>query len=112
MFFLPSSFFSRHSVTVACDLVGKKLCFNNIEGEAIGGYLDAYGICSSTGSACSSHTLEPSHVLKAIRLSPIQANSSLRISISKYTTEEDVDYFLEKLIKVIEKLRKISPLVS
>jgi cysteine desulfurase len=84
--------------------------FNNIEGEAIGGYLENYGLYTSTGSACSSHSLESSHVLKAIGLSPVQTNSSLRISISKYTTEEDVDYFLEKLPKVVEKLRRISPL--
>ena len=84
--------------------------FNNIEGEAIGGYLENCGIYTSTGSACSSHSLESSHVLKAIGLSPIQSNSSLRISISKYTTEEEVDYFLEKLPKIVEKLRRISPL--
>lgn len=96
---------------------GKRLCnninlsFNNVEGEAVGGYLENYGIYTSTGSACSSHSLESSHVLKAIGLSPVQANSSLRISISKYTTESDVDYFLEKLKKVVEKLRRISPLV-
>ncbi len=86
--------------------------FNNIEGEAIGGYLENYGIFTSTGSACSSHSLESSHVLKAIGLSPIQSNSSLRISISKYTTEENVDYFLEKLSRIVEKLRRISPLVN
>ena len=84
--------------------------FNNIEGEAIGGYLENYGIFTSTGSACSSHSLKSSHVLKAIGLSPIQSNSSLRISISKYTTEEEIDYFLEKLSKIVEKLRRISPL--
>ncbi len=84
--------------------------FNNIEGEAVGGYLENEGVYTSTGSACSSHSLEPSHVLKAIGLSSIQVNSSLRISISKYTTEEDVDYFLEKLNKIVEKLRRISPI--
>ena len=68
------------------------------------------GIYTSTGSACSSHSLEQSHVLKALGLSSIQVNSSLRISISKYTTEEDVDYVLEKLSKIVEKLRRISPL--
>jgi len=85
------------------------ICFNNIEGEAIGSYLEAYGICSSTGSACSSHSLEASHVLKAIGLSDLEANSSIRLSISKYTTKEDVDYFLDILKKVVEKLRRISP---
>jgi len=86
------------------------ICFNNIEGEAIGGYLDAYGISSSTGSACSSHTLESSHVLKAIGLSDLQANTSIRLSISKFTTEKDIDYTLEVLNKTVDKLRKMSPI--
>jgi len=86
------------------------ICFNNIEGEAIGGYLDSYGISSSTGSACSSHTLEPSHVLKAIGLNDLQANSSIRLSLSKYNTEEEIDYVLDILIKIVEKLRRISPI--
>ncbi|MBS3094411.1 cysteine desulfurase [Candidatus Pacearchaeota archaeon] len=96
----------------------KRLCnnvnisFNNIEGEAIGGYLENEGICTSTGSACSSHSLEPSHVLNSIGLTHIQSNSSIRISISKYTTKEEADYFLEKLKKIVEKLRRISPLVN
>lgn len=95
----------------------KRLCnninvsFNNIEGEAIGGYLENEGIYTSTGSACMSNTLETSHVLKALGLSPLQSNSSLRISISKYTTEEEVDYFLEKISKIVKKLRSISPLM-
>ncbi len=94
----------------------KRLCnninisFNNIEGEAIGGYLENLGIFTSTGSACASHSLETSHVLKSIGLTPIQANSSLRISISKYTTEEEIIYLLEKLSQVVEKLRRISPI--
>jgi cysteine desulfurase len=86
------------------------ISFNNIEGESIGGYLENFGICTSTGSACSSHSLETSHVLKAIGLSPVQSNSSLRISLSKYTTEEEIEYILEKLPKIVEKLRRISPL--
>ena len=94
----------------------KRLCnninvrFNNIEGEAIGGYLDSYGISTSTGSACSSHSLEKSHVLSAIGLGAIEINSSIRISISKFTKEEDIDYVLEVLPKVVEKLRKMSPI--
>jgi cysteine desulfurase len=88
------------------------ISFSNIEGEALGGYLENEGVFTSTGSACSSHSLEPSHVLKAIGLTPIQINSSIRISISKYTTEEEVDYFLDVLPKIVEKLRRISPLVN
>jgi cysteine desulfurase len=88
------------------------ISFNNIEGESIGGYLERYRVYTSTGSACSSHTLKTSHVLKAIGLSPLQSNSSLRISISKYTTQEEAGYFLKVLCKVVEKLRSISPLVK
>ena len=94
----------------------KRLCnninvsFNNIEGESLGGYLENLGICTSTGSACASHSLESSHVLKAIGLTPLQANSTLRLSISKYTTEEEIDYVLSSLTKIVEKLRKISPI--
>jgi cysteine desulfurase len=86
------------------------ISFNNIEGEPIGGYLENFGIATSTGSACASHSLETSHVLKAIGLVPIQANSSIRISISKYTTEEEADYLIETLQKIVEKLRRISPI--
>jgi len=83
--------------------------FNNIEGEAIGGYLDAYGISSSTGSACSSHTLDPSHVLIALGLTPLEANSSIRLSLSKFTTEQEINKVLEVLPGIVKKLRKISP---
>lgn len=94
----------------------KRLCnnvnvsFNNIEGEAIGGYLENEKIYTSTGSACMSHSLETSHVLKALGLTPLQSNSSLRISLSKYTTEEEVDYFLDKIQGIVNKLRRFSPL--
>jgi cysteine desulfurase len=84
--------------------------FNNIEGEAIGGFLDSYGISSSTGSACASHSLEKSHVLTAIGLTPIQINSSIRLSLGKFNTEEEIDYVLEKLSPIIERLRKMSPI--
>ncbi len=87
------------------------ISFNNIEGESIGGYLETFGICTSTGSACASHSLETSHVLRAIGLVPLEANSSIRISISKYTTKEEIDYLLNALPKIVEKLRRMSPLV-
>ena len=93
----------------------KRLCnnvnisFAGIEGEAIGGYLDQKFICSSTGSACSEALLEPSHVLMAIGLSHEAANGSLRLTLSKYTTEEDINKTLETIPKVVKKLRKISP---
>jgi len=72
--------------------------------------LNAKGIFGSTGSACSSKSLEPSHVLLAIGLTPLEANSSIRLSLSKYTTEEEIDYVLERLNKTVEKLRKMSPI--
>ena len=72
--------------------------------------MENFGICTSTGSACASHSLKTSHVLKAIGLTPVQANSSIRLSISKYTTEEEIDFVLEKLSQIVEKLRKISPI--
>ncbi len=93
----------------------KRLCnnanfsFKGIEGEAIGGYLNNKGIASSTGSACSAKTLEPSYVLMAIGLSPEQANSSLRLTLSRFTTEEEIDYTLEVLPEIVKSLRKISP---
>ncbi len=83
--------------------------FKNIEGEAIGGYLDVNGICSSTGSACSSHSLEASHVLKAIGLSDIDAHGSLRLTLSRFTTEAEIRKCLEVLPGIISKLRKMSP---
>lgn len=94
----------------------KRLCnntnflFKRIEGEAIGGYLDLKGICSSTGSACSSKILEPSHVLQAIGLSKAQANGSIRLSISRFTTEQEIEYVLKVLPGIVKKLRMISPL--
>ena len=94
----------------------KRLCnnvnfsFEGVEGEAVGGYLDSKGICSSTGSACSSKSLEPSHVLTALGLKPEEAHGSLRLSLSKFTTEQEIDKVLEVMPGIIQKLRKISPL--
>jgi len=81
-----------------------------VEGESIVIQLDLMGIAASTGSACSSEKLEPSHVLLAIGLKPEQAHGSLRLSLGRWTKEKDIDYVLGVLPKVIEKLRKISPI--
>ena len=86
--------------------------FNDIEGESIGGYLENEKIYTSTGSACMSHSLKTSHVLEAIGLTPLQSNSSLRISISKFTTEEEINYFLSKIEGIVKKLRRFSPLIK
>jgi cysteine desulfurase len=83
-----------------------------IEGESIVLDLDSEGIAASTGSACSSKSLEPSHVLLAIGLKPQEAHGSLRVTIGRFTTEEEIDYFLEKLPPIIDRLRKMSPLKS
>ncbi|MFX0042470.1 MAG: cysteine desulfurase NifS [Candidatus Hodarchaeota archaeon] len=86
------------------------LGFRYIEGESIVLDLDMEDIGASTGSACSSKSLEPSHVLLAIGLKPEEAHGSLRISLGRFTTDEEVNYFLEKLPPIIERLRKMSPL--
>lgn len=94
----------------------KRLCnninvsFKYVEGEAIGSFLDSKGICTSTGSACSSHTLEPSHVIMALEDNPGRAHGSLRFTISRFTTKEELDFVLEEVKKTVQKLRKISPL--
>lgn len=81
-----------------------------IEGESILLSLDMLGIACSTGSACTSSSLEPSHVLLAIGLDHATAHGSLRITIGRFTSESDVDYLLEKLPAVVQKLRAMSPL--
>jgi cysteine desulfurase len=83
--------------------------FDFIEGEALVMQLDFAGIASSTGSACSSEKLEPSHVLLAIGLKPEQAHGSLRLTLGRWTTQKEIDKTLKVLPKVINKLRKISP---
>lgn len=83
--------------------------FSYIEGESLLIQLDMEGICASTGSACSSFKLEPSHVLMATGLKPQEAHGSLRITIGRFTSEEDVDYLLKVLPKAVKKIRAISP---
>ncbi len=83
--------------------------FAYIEGEAIAYHLSDLGICISTGSACASGSLDPSHVIRAMGVPFIAVHGSVRFSLSRYTTEEEVDYVLEKLPPVIKKLRDLSP---
>ncbi|MCL6500879.1 MAG: cysteine desulfurase NifS [Candidatus Pacearchaeota archaeon] len=83
--------------------------FDGIEGEALLIRLNEKGIAVSTGSACSSKSLEPSHVLTAIGLKPEQAHGSLRVTLGKDNTEQDIDYTIEQLKNIINSLRKISP---
>ncbi len=84
--------------------------FSFIEGESIVLGLDAEGIASASGSACSSMVGEPSHVLLAIGLKPDEARGSLRLSLGKYNTEEDINYILQTLPLVVKRLREMSPL--
>ncbi|MEI6831126.1 MAG: cysteine desulfurase NifS [Candidatus Omnitrophota bacterium] len=81
-----------------------------IEGESMLLSLDMFGIACSTGSACTSSSLEPSHVLLAIGLDHETAHGSLRITLGRWTKEKDIDYLLEKLPQVVQKLREMSPL--
>ena len=85
------------------------ISFSNVEGESIGGFLSDYGICISTGSACSSKSLQASHVLTAIGLDALEANSSIRISLSRFNNEKEIDKFIKVLPIVIKRLRAISP---
>ena len=84
--------------------------FEFIEGESMLLWLDIAGICASTGSACSSASLDPSHVLLAMGVPHEKAHGSLRLSISHETTDDDVDYIIETLPAIVEKLRNMSPL--
>lgn len=84
--------------------------FKYIEGESLLLYLDMEGISASSGSACTSGALDPSHVLMSIGLPHEIAHGSLRLSLSDYNTVEDVDYTVEKLITVVKRLRQMSPL--
>ncbi len=81
-----------------------------VEGEAMCLNMDMSGICISTGSACSSTSLEASHVLLAIGLDPVKAHGSLRFTLGKWTTEEEIDKVLETLPRIVGKLRAMSPL--
>lgn len=88
------------------------LSFDFIEGESILLMLDLEGVAVSTGSACSAGDLTQSHVLTAMGLEPALANGTVRFSMTRSATKEDVDYVVEKLIPIVEKLRAISPLTK
>lgn len=85
------------------------ISFKNIEGEAILLMLDRLGICASSGSACTSGSLEPSHVLRAMGVPFNYAHGSIRFSLSRYTTEEEIDYVIANMPDVIKTLRMLSP---
>ncbi len=85
------------------------ISFESIEGEAILLMMNEYGICASSGSACTSGSLEPSHVLLAMGVPHERAHGSIRFSLSRYTTPDEIDYVVEKLPPIIERLRSLSP---
>jgi cysteine desulfurase len=85
------------------------VAFEYVEGEAILLMMNEFGICASSGSACTSGSLEPSHVLRAMGVPFTAAHGSIRFSLSRYNTEDEMDVILEKLPPIIERLRELSP---
>lgn len=88
------------------------ISFEYIEGESILMMMDQFGICASSGSACTSGSLEPSHVLRAMGVPFTAAHGSIRFSLSRYNTQEEVDFVVEKLPAIIKRLRQLSPFVT
>jgi cysteine desulfurase len=86
--------------------------FEYIEGEAILLMLNKYGICASSGSACTSGSLEPSHVLRAMGVPFTAAHGSIRFSLSRYNTQQEVDFVADKLPGIVNRLRELSPFVT
>jgi cysteine desulfurase len=85
------------------------ISFEYVEGESILLHMNRYNICASSGSACTSGSLEPSHVLRAMGVPFTAAHGSIRFSLSTYNTEAEVDFVLEKMPGIIESLRQMSP---
>jgi cysteine desulfurase len=88
------------------------ISFEFIEGEAILLSLDQFGICASSGSACTSGSLEPSHVMRAMGVPFTAAHGSIRFSLSRYNTEQEVDFVIEKIPAIVNRLRELSPFVK
>ncbi|TFG17789.1 MAG: cysteine desulfurase [Promethearchaeota archaeon] len=107
---IDNCFLNGHPTTRLPNNVNMSIQY--IEGESMVLDLDFEGIGVSTGSACSSKSLDPSHVLLAIGLKPQDAHGSLRITLGRFTTPQEVDYFLEKFPPIVQRLRKLSPLTK
>ncbi|MHC5164768.1 MAG: cysteine desulfurase NifS [Planctomycetota bacterium] len=88
------------------------ISFEYIEGESILMLLDQFGVCASSGSACTSGALEPSHVLRAMGVPFTAAHGSIRFSLSRYNSEDEVDTIIEKMPAIVERLRELSPFVK
>ncbi|KPK27890.1 MAG: cysteine desulfurase [Desulfobacterales bacterium SG8_35_2] len=104
---IPHSMLNGHKIERLPNTTS--ISFEFVEGEAILLHLDRFGICASSGSACTSGSLEPSHVLRAMGVPFTAAHGSIRFSLSIYNTEDEVDFILEKLPPIIENLRELSP---
>jgi cysteine desulfurase len=104
---IPNTFLNGHPTKRLAN--NANIRFSGIEGEGIMMHLDNYNIAVSTGSACSSNTLQPSHVLTACGLAPGQIHGSIRFSLGRWTTSQDIDYLLEVMPGIIKKLRSMSP---
>jgi len=105
---IPHSNLNGHKTQRLCN--NANIGFAFVEGEGILMHLSDRGICVSTGSACSSKSLEPSHVLKAIGLRHEVIHGAIRFTLSRYTTKKDIDYTIKHVSKIIKKLRKFSTL--
>ena len=105
---IPDSFLTGHPTD---RLPGNaSFVFKYIEGESLLLLLDLAGICVSTGSACSSKSLEPSHVLLSLGIPHEIAHGSLRVTIGHDTTDEEIDYIIENVKRVVARLREMSPI--
>lgn len=88
------------------------IAFKYVEGESLLLHLDQKGIAVSTGSACTSNSLEPSHVLLALGIPREEAHGTIRFTLSKYTTKQEIDYVIKTITPIVKTLRKMSPLVG
>jgi cysteine desulfurase len=107
---IPDAFVNGHPINRLPNTTN--IGFKYIEGEAILFLLNQYGICASSGSACTSGSLEPSHVLRAMGLPYSILHGSIRFSLSRYTTSEDIDQVLAAMPLIVERLRALSPFSS
>lgn len=105
---IPGARFNGHAFQRLPQILS--MSFDCVDGESLLTMLDMEGICVSTGSACTSGSIEPSYVLKAMGVKPESISGTIRFSLSKATTKEDLDYTVDKLAKIVERLREISPL--
>lgn len=105
---IPRSYLNGHPIKRLPNNINMR--FSGIEGESILMFLNAKGIAAATGSACSSEKLKPSHVLLAMGIKPEEVHGSLRLSLGRRTTKEDIDYVLEILPDIVKRLRDISPI--